>query len=99
MLSLKHRSTEHSAQDHQLRLTETCLRCGPNKSQASQLKGHISQHVHDSAFSRVFFYRASEQYMVERWYRRGTTSEFSEIRIRPIASLPKVFLLTMGSTS
>jgi len=50
VLSLKPRR-ERSAQDHQLCLMETCLRCGPNKSQASQLKGHISQHIRGSAFS------------------------------------------------
>lgn len=49
-LSVKQRR-ERSAQDHRLCRTETRLRCGAAESQAPQLKGHISQHVRDSAFA------------------------------------------------
>lgn len=63
----------------------------------TSLRHHSLKDIFHSTFMSLLFLHfchVSEQYMVERWCRRGPTSEFSESRVVPIASLQNVFLLT-----
>lgn len=79
---------EYSAQDHQLCLMETHLICGPTSLSHYSLKDIF----HSMFMAQLFLdlYHVAEQYMVEGYHRRGTTSELSESNI---------VLLTMGNTS